>query len=139
MTKLTIQEMLDKRILLLDGAMGTMIQQADLGPEDFGGEELEGCNEMLVLTRPDVILGIHEAIFGSWNGYYWRRIHSARLVSFWMIMIFQRRHAKLTLQLLTLQDEAADKFSYARSSAFCSRCDGTDDEDVICHWRRNIR
>ena len=61
MTKLTIQEMLDKRILLLDGAMGTMIQQADLGPEDFGGEELDGCNEMLVLTRPDVIHGIHEA------------------------------------------------------------------------------
>ncbi|BBH19889.1 methionine synthase [Paenibacillus baekrokdamisoli] len=61
MTKPTIQEMLNKRILLLDGAMGTMIQQADLGPEDFGGEELEGCNEMLVLTRPDVIQGIHEA------------------------------------------------------------------------------
>ncbi len=52
--------MLEKRILIMDGAMGTMIQQADLRPEDFGGEELDGCNEMLVLTRPDVIRSIHE-------------------------------------------------------------------------------
>jgi 5-methyltetrahydrofolate--homocysteine methyltransferase len=49
------------RILILDGAMGTMIQQAGLTAEDFGGEALEGCNEMLVLTRPDVIARIHEA------------------------------------------------------------------------------
>ncbi|AZN41973.1 methionine synthase [Paenibacillus albus] len=61
MTKPTMKEMLERRILILDGAMGTMIQQADLGPEDFGGDELDGCNEMLVLTRPDVIQGIHEA------------------------------------------------------------------------------
>ncbi|GGD63914.1 methionine synthase [Paenibacillus nasutitermitis] len=65
MTKPTIQQMLQKRILILDGAMGTMIQQEDLGPEDFGGEELDGCNEMLVLTRPDVILSIHEAYLAA--------------------------------------------------------------------------
>ncbi len=52
--------MLEKRILILDGAMGTMIQQVDLTADDFGGEELEGCNEMLVLTRPEVIRSIHE-------------------------------------------------------------------------------
>ncbi|WP_373425806.1 methionine synthase [Paenibacillus endoradicis] len=40
--------------------MGTMIQQADLHEDDFGGAELDGCNEMLVLTRPDVIQTIHE-------------------------------------------------------------------------------
>ncbi|URN96887.1 MAG: methionine synthase [Candidatus Pristimantibacillus lignocellulolyticus] len=40
--------------------MGTMIQQADLHEDDFGGAELDGCNEMLVLTRPDVIQSIHE-------------------------------------------------------------------------------
>ncbi|MFU1796931.1 methionine synthase [Paenibacillus azoreducens] len=55
-----LQELMKERILILDGAMGTMIQQVQLGPQDFGGEELEGCNEMLVLTRPDVIEGIHE-------------------------------------------------------------------------------
>ncbi len=56
-----LQQALRERILILDGAMGTMIQQAGLKAEDFGGEALEGCNEMLVLTRPDVIRGIHEA------------------------------------------------------------------------------
>ncbi|HGE5778392.1 TPA: methionine synthase [Bacillus pseudomycoides] len=56
-----IEERLQHDILILDGAMGTMIQQANLTAEDFGGEEYEGCNEYLVKTRPDVILGIHKA------------------------------------------------------------------------------
>src|SRR6185503_11667201 len=49
------------RILVFDGAMGTMIQARNLSAEDFGGAALEGCNENLNLTRPDVIRGIHEA------------------------------------------------------------------------------
>lgn len=57
----TIEERLQHTILILDGAMGTMIQQADLTAEDFGGEEYEGCNEYLVKTRPDVIVDIHKA------------------------------------------------------------------------------
>lgn len=50
-----------KKILILDGAMGTMIQRESLTAADFGGERYEGCNEMLNLTRPDVIRRIHEA------------------------------------------------------------------------------
>ena len=50
-----------ERILVLDGAMGTMIQAHGLGPDDFGGAEYEGCNEYLNVTRPDVIRGIHAA------------------------------------------------------------------------------
>ncbi len=50
---------LERRILVLDGATGTAFQAASLGPEDFGGEELEGCNEVLVATRPDVVLDVH--------------------------------------------------------------------------------
>ena len=49
------------RILVVDGAMGTAIQGKDLGPEDFGGLEYEGCNENLILTRPDVIADIHQS------------------------------------------------------------------------------
>jgi 5-methyltetrahydrofolate--homocysteine methyltransferase len=56
-----LREALQRRVLVLDGAMGTMIQAADLGPEDFGGAALEGCNEHLNLTRPDVIRDIHRA------------------------------------------------------------------------------
>lgn len=59
--KPALKEQLKKKIMILDGAMGTMIQQEDLGPEDFGGEDLEGCNEQLCITRPDVITKIHEA------------------------------------------------------------------------------
>ncbi|HEV8616362.1 MAG TPA: homocysteine S-methyltransferase family protein, partial [Methylomirabilota bacterium] len=54
-------EALTRRILILDGAMGTMIQAADLGADDFGGAVYEGCNEHLNLTRPDVIRAIHAA------------------------------------------------------------------------------
>lgn len=60
MIKPALEEQLKHKILVLDGAMGTMIQQRNLTAEDFGGEELDGCNEMLVLTRPDVIRDIHE-------------------------------------------------------------------------------
>ncbi len=60
---LQLGELLRQRILVLDGAMGTMLQQADLTAADFGGAELEGCNENLVITRPDVISGIHRKYF----------------------------------------------------------------------------
>ncbi|WP_442604050.1 methionine synthase [Paenibacillus sp. KN14-4R] len=65
MTKRTLQEQLKHKIMILDGAMGTMIQAENLTDADFGGEELEGCNEMLVLTRPDVIRNIHEQYFAA--------------------------------------------------------------------------
>ncbi|HWJ76550.1 MAG TPA: methionine synthase [Niallia sp.] len=61
MANYRIEEQLQKRILIIDGAMGTMLQQENLTAEDFGGEELEGCNENLVLTRPDVVTNIHRA------------------------------------------------------------------------------
>lgn len=60
-----LKKALASRVLVLDGAMGTAIQEKDLQAADFGGEELEGCNENLVLTRPDVISEIHEAYLES--------------------------------------------------------------------------
>jgi hypothetical protein len=51
-----LRELLGRRVLVLDGAMGTMLQQRDLTAADFGGAALEGCNEVLVRTRPDVVL-----------------------------------------------------------------------------------
>ena len=46
---------LRERVLVFDGAFGTWMQGQDLGPDDFGGLSLEGCNEHLVLTRPDLV------------------------------------------------------------------------------------
>src|SRR3954453_19285992 len=60
-----LRELLSQRILVLDGAMGTMLQQADLTAADFGGASLEGCNENLVRTRPDVVLDIHRAYYAA--------------------------------------------------------------------------
>ncbi len=61
-----IEEILKERILVLDGAMGTMIQRHTLSEEDFRGERfkdhkhpLKGNNDLLSLTRPDIILDIH--------------------------------------------------------------------------------
>ncbi|WP_251549909.1 methionine synthase [Neobacillus muris] len=59
MSKPPFTEQLKKRILVMDGAMGTMLQQAGLSAADFGGEAYEGCNENLNLTVPSVIAKIH--------------------------------------------------------------------------------
>ncbi|MEO5678726.1 MAG: homocysteine S-methyltransferase family protein, partial [Acidimicrobiales bacterium] len=48
-----------ERVVVFDGATGTNLQLCDLGPDDFGGAALEGCNEVLVRTRPDVIRQLH--------------------------------------------------------------------------------
>ena len=62
----TIEQAVSDRILVLDGAMGTMIQRCRLTEDDFRGEEfrdhtvkLQGNNDMLVLTRPGIIASIH--------------------------------------------------------------------------------
>jgi 5-methyltetrahydrofolate--homocysteine methyltransferase len=62
-----LPEILQQRIVILDGAMGTMIQRCRLGEADYRGtrfadhpKDLKGNNDLLQLTRPDVILGIHE-------------------------------------------------------------------------------
>src|SRR6266853_2825667 len=60
-----LRDLLSQRILVLDGAMGTMLQQRDLTAVDFGGAALEGCNEVLVRTRPDVVLDIHRKYFAA--------------------------------------------------------------------------
>jgi len=49
------------RVLVFDGAMGTNIQLFHPTAEDYGGKSLEGCNDHLVLTRPDIIQSIHES------------------------------------------------------------------------------
>ena len=65
-----ISSLLTERILLLDGGMGTMVQRYGLTEEDYRGERfaewatpLKGCNDLLVLTRPEVIAEIHDAYY----------------------------------------------------------------------------
>ncbi|MER6474644.1 homocysteine S-methyltransferase family protein, partial [Streptomyces collinus] len=56
-----LREALASRVVVADGAMGTMLQAQEPTLEDF--EQLEGCNEILNLTRPDIVRSVHEAYF----------------------------------------------------------------------------
>ena len=63
----TLYDQLERRILLLDGGFGTMVQGYGLQEEDYRGRrfagwpvQLKGCNDLLALTRPDVVREIHE-------------------------------------------------------------------------------
>ena len=67
---ISIEDLLKERVLVLDGAMGTMIQRHTLEEEDFRGERfkdhhkpLKGNNDLLSITRPDIIKDIHEQYF----------------------------------------------------------------------------
>ena len=62
----TLKQIINERVLILDGAMGTMIQRYNLSEQDFRGErfagipgQMKGNNDLLCLTRPDVIKDIH--------------------------------------------------------------------------------
>ncbi|MFI6060900.1 methionine synthase [Streptomyces sp. NPDC051286] len=56
-----LREALATRVVVADGAMGTMLQAQDPSPADF--QDLEGCNEILNVTRPDIVRSVHEAYF----------------------------------------------------------------------------
>jgi 5-methyltetrahydrofolate--homocysteine methyltransferase len=59
----TFREAVEKRVLVFDGAMGTQIQGFDLKASDFGGKE--GANDLLTLTRPDLVEAIHGRYFAA--------------------------------------------------------------------------
>jgi 5-methyltetrahydrofolate--homocysteine methyltransferase len=61
----TYLQALADRVLVVDGAMGTELMALELTPDDFGGPPFSGCNEALVLTRPDVIRQIHDAYLAA--------------------------------------------------------------------------
>ncbi|MFF0201664.1 methionine synthase [Streptomyces sp. NPDC005017] len=58
-----LRQALATRVVVADGAMGTMLQAQDPTLEDF--QNLEGCNEVLNVTRPDIVRSVHEAYFGA--------------------------------------------------------------------------
>jgi 5-methyltetrahydrofolate--homocysteine methyltransferase len=71
-TETTLRELLARRILVLDGAMGTMIQRRGLSEADFRGgrferhpKDLKGNTDVLALTRPDVLRAIHDEYFAA--------------------------------------------------------------------------
>src|SRR5262245_25583352 len=63
MTRQPYLDAVAERVVVFDGAFGTYIQGLGLSADDFGGVDLEGCNEVLCLTRPEVIGAMHAAFF----------------------------------------------------------------------------
>ena len=59
------RELLSEKVVVFDGAMGTNLQLLGLTADDFGGAEYEGCNELLVRTKPSAVAGIHEAFLAA--------------------------------------------------------------------------
>ncbi|NDD21300.1 MAG: methionine synthase, partial [Synechococcaceae bacterium WBA_3_309] len=55
----------ERPVLVFDGATGTSLQQMELTAADFGGSALEGCNEILVRTRPDVVRAVHKQFLAA--------------------------------------------------------------------------
>ncbi|PWK09046.1 methionine synthase [Tumebacillus permanentifrigoris] len=110
MSKTSVQQQLQNKILILDGAMGTMLQREDLTPEDFGGEELDGCNENLVLTRPDVIRKIHEAYLEAGADIIETNTFGATSV---VLAEYDLQHLahEINIEAVRLAKEAVDRYS----------------------------
>ena len=55
-------DLVNERVVVYDGATGTNLQELGLTADDYGGPELEGCTDILSVTRPDVIADLHEVV-----------------------------------------------------------------------------
>ncbi|PWW35981.1 MULTISPECIES: methionine synthase [Paenibacillus] len=117
MDKLSLHDALKQRILILDGAMGTMIQQVELTGADFGGEDLDGCNEMLVLTRPELIQRIHEEYLEAGADLIETNTFGATSVVLAEYDI-QDRAREINLEAARIAKAAADRFSTPESPRY---------------------
>ena len=96
-TAALIQRLASERILILDGAMGTAIQGYQLTEADFRGrrferhgKELKGNNDLVAMTRPDVIAAIHEAYLDAGSDIIETNTFSAQAISQAMVGSVQR-------------------------------------------------
>lgn len=97
--------------------MGTMIQQVDLTGEDFGGEDLDGCNEMLVLTRPELIQRIHEEYLEAGADLIETNTFGATSVVLAEYDI-QDRAREINLEAARIAKAAVDRFSTPESPRY---------------------
>jgi 5-methyltetrahydrofolate--homocysteine methyltransferase len=114
---LALRELLRERILILDGAMGTMLQQVDLTAADFGGPHLEGCNENLVITRPDVVLGIHRKYLEAGSDIIETNSFGSTPVVLAEYGLGEHAH-DISRRAAALARQAADEFSTAAKPRF---------------------
>src|SRR3954470_4516452 len=99
---------LRERVVVADGAMGTMLQDHDLGLDDFEGHE--GCNEILSVTRPDVVRAVHDAYFTVGCDAVETNTFGANLANLAEYGISDRIH-ELSLAAARIAREVADDWS----------------------------
>jgi 5-methyltetrahydrofolate--homocysteine methyltransferase len=104
-------------VLVYDGAMGTNIQRHHPTADDFGGKSLEGCNDHLVLTRPDIIQGIHESFLGVGCDVVETCTFQSTPHRLREWGIEEKTHA-LNVQAARLARAACDKFATSRQPRF---------------------
>jgi 5-methyltetrahydrofolate--homocysteine methyltransferase len=112
-----LEELIVQRVVILDGAMGTMLQQQHLSADDFGGAALEGCNENLVRTRPDVVLDIHRAYLAAGVDILETNSFGGARIVLAEYGLENDTHA-LNMQGARLARQAADEFSTASKPRF---------------------
>ncbi len=99
-----------ERVVVFDGASGTWLQGHDLGPDDFGGDALEGCNEILCDTRPELITQMHREYLEAGADAIETNSFGAFGVPLREYDIADRAH-ELSLKAAQLARAAADEFS----------------------------
>ncbi len=127
-----------ERILVFDGAMGTMLQSRDLGPEDFGGAEFEGCNENLVVTRPDVILDVHRAYLAAGADLIETDTFSGTPVVLSEYGLAERAR-ELNRMGRRTRGSGGNRDRHRRSAAVRGRLHGTDQQGHQRHRRDHLR
>jgi 5-methyltetrahydrofolate--homocysteine methyltransferase len=108
-------EALSSRVVVADGAMGTALQAHDLSLDDFGG--LEGCNEILNVTRPDVVRGIHRTYLEAGSDAVETNTFGANLANLAEYDIADRIF-ELSEAAARLARETADEFASPGSPRF---------------------
>ena len=111
-------DLVRERVVVYDGAFGTYVQTLDgLTADDFGGDDLEGCNEILAVTRPDVIRGLHETYFAVGADVTETATFGAFAVPLAEYDIAERAH-ELNVAAARLAREVADDFATDGSPRF---------------------
>jgi 5-methyltetrahydrofolate--homocysteine methyltransferase len=124
-----LTEILAERVLVLDGAMGTMLQQRNLTALDFGGAALEGCNENLTRTRPEVVLGIHRAYLAAGSDVIETNTFNCDRISLGDYGLEQDVYA-LNVAAAKLARQAADEFSTSAKPRFVAGSMGPTNKSI---------
>ena len=110
-------EATDERVVVFDGAAGSNLQMMNLTADDFGGPSLEGCNEMLQITRPDAVAGLHSSFFDVGVDVVETNTFGSFAVPLGEYNIAERAY-ELTLAGAQIAREVADSYSTADRKRF---------------------